>query len=184
MSATKVITGKVRFSFANVFEPKAGEDGGKEKYSLCIIIPKSDKATIKKIKAAVAAAAEAGAGKFKGGKIPKNFKQPLRDGDVDREDDENFADSFFLNASSLHKPQVVDKALNEIMNKEDFYSGAFGRISINFYVFNTGTNQGVAAGLENVQKTSDGPRLGGGGATAEQDFGDLEDFEDDEDDLY
>ena len=90
---TKVVTGvNTRWSYANVWEPKAGQDGGKEKYSVSLIIPKSDTVTIQKIKAAIQAAYEEGAGKLKGnGKsVPAlaAIKTPLRDGDIERPDDE------------------------------------------------------------------------------------------------
>ena len=86
---TKVITGKVRFSYAHVFEP-ASINGGDEKYSVSILIDKNDTKTISDINKAVEAAKQAGIAKF-GGKIPQNLKLPLRDGDTEREDDENYA---------------------------------------------------------------------------------------------
>lgn len=180
---TKVVTGKVRFSFPVLFAPKAAEEGDKEKYSICLIIPKSDKATIKKIRKAIDNAAEAGAGKFKGGKIPKNLKTPLRDGDTERPDQPEFENSFFLNASSIQKPGVVDKDLEPILDKEEVYAGSYGRASIHFYAFNVGKNQGIAAGLSGIQKLTDGERLGGGGFDVD-DFDDGFEFEDDDDDLY
>lgn len=169
---TKVITGKVRFSYANVFEPRS-IDGGKEKYSVAILISKKDNATLKKVEEAVKAAAELGKAKF-GGKIPANLKTPLRDGDEERPDDENYEGMMFMNASSDRKPGIVDDNLNAIMDREDFYSGCYGRAAVNFYAFNTSGNRGVACGLNNLQKLADGDRLAGG-ATAEQDFGDDED---------
>lgn len=102
-SSTKVITGKVRFSYVHIFQPHAIEEGQEPKYSMSIIIPKSDKETLKKIKAAVEAAKQAGASKW-GGKIPKNLKTPLRDGDEERPDQEEYAGAYFLNASSKTRP--------------------------------------------------------------------------------
>lgn len=173
---TKVITGKgVRFSYAHVFEPSAIEEGQEKKYSVSIIIPKKDKKTIAKIQAAIKAAAEEGKAKF-GGKVPKNYKQPLRDGDEERPDDEAYADSYFINANSTRKPQLVDEDLDPILDKEEFYSGCYGRASVNFYAFNVSGNKGVACGLNNIQKLEDGERLGGSVSTAEDDFGDDEDL--------
>ena len=34
--ATKVVTGKVRFSYAHVFQPQASQDGGTPKYSVSL----------------------------------------------------------------------------------------------------------------------------------------------------
>ena len=174
---TKVITGKVRFSYANVFVPTSVSENDEKKYNCSILIPKSDKATIDKIKKAIAAALEAGVTKF-GGKIPKNYKNPLRDGDIDREDDEAYADHYFINASSKRQPGVVDSSLDPILDSSEFYSGCYGRASINFYAFNSSGNKGIAAGLNNLQKLQDGERLGAAAASAEEDFG--EGFEDDD----
>ena len=135
---TKVVTGKVRFSYVAVFQPKAMDEKSEPKYSVSIIIPKNDKATLERINKAIEAAKVAGKAKLadKAGKIPANIKVPLRDGDTDRPDDEAYADAFFINASSNRKPGVVDAQLNEIIAPEDFYSGCYGRASINFYAFN------------------------------------------------
>ena len=105
---TQVITGEVRFSYAHVWEPSS-INGGDEKYSVSIIIPKSDTKTIKAINNAIEAAKQEGIAKF-GGKIPANLKLPLRDGDTDREDDENYANSYFVNANCKTAPGIVDKS--------------------------------------------------------------------------
>lgn len=174
MSSTKVITGKVRFSYAHVFEPQAIEEGQEKKYSVSILIPKEDKVTLKKIDDAIKTASEEGKAKL-GGKIPKTLKIPLRDGDVEREDDENYAGMMFVNANSSRKPGVVDENLDPIMEKEDFYSGCFGRASVNFYAFNVSGNKGIACGLNNLQKLADGERLSGG-PSAEEDFSETDDL--------
>lgn len=177
MSKTKVITGKnMRFSYAHVFEPSAIVEGADPKYSVSIIIPKSDKATIKKIKEAIAVALEDGKEKKFGGKIPKIYKNPLRDGDEEREDDENYANSYFVNANSARKPGLVDADVNPILDREDFYSGCYGRASLNFYAFSVSGNKGVACGLNNLQKLEEGERLGGSAASAESDFGEGDDL--------
>ena len=161
VSPTKVVTGVVRLSYANVWEPKS-INGGAEKFSVSLIIPKSDKKTIAAINAAVDAAIEEGRGKF-GGKIPNRaaLKLPLRDGDIDRPDDEAYADSYFINANSNSAPEIVDKALNPIMSRSEVYSGVYARVSVNFYAFNSNGNRGIACGLGNIQKMEDGEPLGG-----------------------
>lgn len=158
---TKVITGVVRLSYANVWEPKS-INGGTEKFSVSMIIPKSDTKTINAINAAVDAAIEEGRGKF-GGKIPNRaaLKLPLRDGDVDRPDDEAYKNSYFVNANSNSAPEIVDKALNPIMSRSEVYSGVYARVSVNFYAFNSNGNRGIACGLGNIQKVRDGEPLGG-----------------------
>ena len=174
VNPTKVITGKnTRFSYLVVNEPKA-INGGTPKYSVSLIIPKSDTVTIEKVKAAIKAAYEEGQGKLKGnGKsVPalKVLKTPLRDGDEERPDDPTYADSYFINANSPTKPGVVDAACNEIIDPSAFYSGCYGRASISFFAYNTNGNRGIAVALNHVQKLKDGERLGGK-SSAEEDFG-------------
>lgn len=168
---TKVVIGKVRFSYAQVFEPKAMEEGGKAKYSVSILIPKKDKVTVAKVQKAIAAAAEAGLSSKFMGKMPKEF-DTLKDGD-DKED-EVYAGHFYLSAKSDNKPQVVDADLNHIIDADEFYSGCYGRASVNFYAYNFNGKKGIACGLNNLQKLEDGEPLGGGRSSAESDFGDDE----------
>lgn len=165
--STKVITENVRFSYANVWEPKS-INGGDEKYSVSLIIPKSDKTTIKRINAAIEEAKKEGMSKL-GGKIPSNLKIPMRDGDVDRPDDEAYADSYFINANSNTKPGIVDRNVQPILDQSEFYSGCYGRASIIFYAYNANGNKGIACGLQNLQKLEDGEPLGGR-SRAEDDF--------------
>ena len=157
---TKDVTGVVRLSYANVWEPKS-INGGTEKYSVSLIIPKSDTKTIAAINAAVDAAIEEGKGKF-GGKIPNKaaLKLPLRDGDIDRPDDEAYANSYFVNANSTTAPQIVNRQLEPILDRSEVYSGVYARVSINFYAFNSNGNKGIACGLGNIQKIRDGEPLG------------------------
>lgn len=177
-NSTKVITGKVRFCYVNVFEPTAMNEGDTPKYNICILIPKDDVKTIEKINKAIEAAKQAGKAKLadKNGKIPSNLKLPLRDGDDERSDDPVFEGMYFINANSQRKPSIVDKELNPIMNKEEFYSGCYGRASINFYAFNV-SSKGIAAGLNNLQKLEDGEMLAGG-STVEEDFGGENEWDD------
>ena len=179
MEPTKIVTGKVRFCYANVFEPTAMNDGDTPKYNVCILIPKSDEKTVNAIKKAIEAAKQAGKAKIadKNGKIPSTLKTPLRDGDEERGDDPTFEDMFFINANTTRKPTIVDKDLNPIMSKEEFYSGCYGRASINFYAYNV-SSKGIAAGLNNLQKLEDGEMLAGG-SSAEEDFGGENNWDDD-----
>jgi len=176
-TGTKVTTGKVRLSYAHLFEAHSMNDGQEPKYSVSVIIPKSDKETLQAIKDAVNEAKEQGKGKF-GGKIPGNLKTPLRDGDEERPDDEAYANSYFLNASSKMKPGIVDRSAHPILDASEVYSGCYGRLTLNFYPFSASGNKGIAAGLGNVQKLEDGEPLGGF-TRAEDDFDSLEDAEDD-----
>lgn len=180
VNSTKVVTGKVRFCYVNVFEPTAMNEDDTPKYNICVLIPKSDTATIDKIKKAVEAAKEAGKAKLadKNGRIPANLKLPLRDGDEERPDDPAFEGHYFINANSMRQPSIVDRSLNPIMSRDEFYSGCYGRASINFYAFNV-SSKGIATGLNNLQKLEDGEMLAGG-STAEEDFGGDNAFQDDD----
>ena len=169
-SATKVVI-PCRISFANIWNPKS-INGSDEKYSLSAIIPKSDKATLAKIHKAIEAAEEAGKGKWNG-KIPANLKTPLRDGDIDRPDDEAYANAMFLNANSKDAPQIVDRKVQPIIDAMECGSGDYCNVSINFYGYNANGNRGIAAGLGNIQLIKRGDRLAGK-ASANSDFAEIE----------
>lgn len=178
INPTKVITGvNTRWSYVNAWEPKS-INGGAPKYSVSLIIPKSDTKTIEKIQAAIQAAYDEGQGKLKGnGKsVPalSVLKTPLRDGDAERPDDEAYADSYFINANSGTAPGIVDEDRQPILDRSEVYSGVYGRASINFYAFNSNGNKGIACGLNNLQKIKDGEPLGGK-SRAEDDFDTEED---------
>ena len=178
---TKVITGvNTRWSYVNAWEPKS-INGGAPKYSVSLIIPKSDTKTLEKIRTAIQAAYEEGQSKLKGNgrSVPalSALKTPLRDGDAERPDDEAYANSYFVNANSGTAPGIVDADRNPILERSEVYSGVYGRASINFYAFNSNGNKGIACGLNNLQKIRDGEPLGGK-SRAEDDFAeaDEEDF--------
>ena len=166
MNPTKVIV-PCRFSYLHCWEPDS-VNGGDPKYSVSAIIPKSDTKTINAIKAAVEQAKKDSISKW-GGKIPTNLKLPLRDGDIDRPDDEAYANSYFFNANSRQAPQVVDSHVQPILDQNEVYSGCYGKISVTFYGYNSNGNRGIAAGLGNIQKLRDGESLGGR-TTAAEDF--------------
>ena len=180
INPTKVITGvKTRWSYANVWQAKS-INGGAPKFSVSLIIPKSDTKTLTAVKNAIQAAYDEGQSKLKGNSksVPAltAIKTPLRDGDAERSDDEAYKDCYFINANSATAPGIVDAARNPIIEHSEVYSGVYGRASINFYAFNSNGNKGIACGLNNLQKISDGEPLGGK-TRAEDDFADEdEDF--------
>jgi hypothetical protein len=176
--STKVVTGKVRFSFVNVFEPRAFGDGQTPKYSVMLLIPKSDVGTIERCKRAIDAAAQKGLSTKFGGKLPPILKTTLKDADKDMDQDgvvfkdkwDYTAGHYIINVSSKNAPQIVDAECNPIINPNEFYSGCYGRASINFYAYNNNGNKGISAGLNNLQKLEDGESLGSF-STPEEDFG-------------
>lgn len=168
----KVVTGKVRLSYVHIFEKATFGDGKDGKYSVSVLVPKTDTATLDKLKKAINAAAAEGKTKKWGGKMPRNFHSPLRDGDEERPDDEAYKGMMFFNASSNRRPGVVDADLQAIMDPEQVYSGCWGRVAVNMYPYAVNGNNGVSAGLNNVQKLEDGERLGGSVEDPEDDFND------------
>lgn len=160
---TKFVTGKVRFSYAHVFQP-AETPNGAMKYSVSVLIPKSDKETVDRFNKAFADTKQANA-TFWGPTIPKTLKGGLRDGDEEKSD-EVYAGHYFFNANSNEKPGIVDADLNPIIDQSEFYSGCYGRASITMYPYDTSGSKGIAFGLNNVQKLEDGDKLGGGSSAA------------------
>ena len=180
---TKVITGLVRFSYVNIFKSRAFTDGQDAKFSICLLIKKSDTKTLDAVQDAIDAAIEDGIASKWGGKTPKNLHLPLRDGDAERADEApEYEGMMFLNANSTSKPGIVDEDCNDILDPDEVYSGCWGRASINFFAYDNHGNRGIGVGLNNVQKLKDDERLGGARVSAESDFGDgvkaadLEDF--------
>ena len=142
------------------------------------MVPKNDKVTVEKIKAAIQAAYTQGESKLRGsGKtVPplSAIKTPLRDGDLERPDDETYKNSYFVNANSTTAPGIVDADRQQIIDRSEVYSGVYGRASISFYAFNSNGNRGIACSLNNLQKIKDGKPLGGK-ARAEDDFAETDD---------
>ncbi|MBC1272660.1 DUF2815 family protein [Listeria booriae] len=187
-TGSKVTTNKVRLGYVHLFEPHAHEEGQEKKYGLVVLIPKDDTETIDLIKEAQKLAAEEGKAKFNG-KVLKNLKTTLRDGDtddsIDLEKNPEYEDHFFLNATNKMKPHIVstmrdeDGKFIEITEESEMYSGCYGRVSLQFFAYNTAGNKGITCSLQNVQKVADGERLSGGIGKAEDDFDDDYDEEDD-----
>ena len=164
ISKTKVITGvNTRLSYFHGWEATS-INNGPERYSVSVLIPKSDTQTVKAINEAIDAAIEEGVAKF-GGKKPNKaaIKLPLRDGDTERDDEayKAYKGHYFNNANSTTPPQLVDKQVKTSLDRNEVYSGCYARVSLNFYAFNSNGNKGVACGLGNIQKIRDGESLGG-----------------------
>lgn len=173
INTTKVITGPdTRFSYLHVWEPVAAVAGGTPKFSASLLIPKSDRKTVEMIKAAIRFAYEAGESKLRGanGKVVplEGLKQPLRDGDIER-DDEAYKGHWFLNANSTTQPGIVDENCAKLLERGALYSGCYGRASITFYAYNNNGSRGIACGLNHLQLLRSGEPLGGR-ASAESDF--------------
>lgn len=174
---TFVVTGNVRLSYAHLFTPYASTNGGDPKYSVTVLLPKSDYSTKQRIDAAIQAAVQAGTSTKWNGQRPPQISLPIHDGDGTRPSDgmpfgEECKGNWVFTASSKNAPQIVDMNLNPIINQSEVYSGMFARVSINFFAYNNNGKKGIGCGLGNVQKTSDGEPLGGR-TNAQDDFNDM-----------
>ena len=170
---TKVLTGEVRLSYVNLIVPRAQQPGQKERYSVTLLIPKTDTATKADIDASILAAYNDGVSKKWNGAhpTPKNI---IHDGDGLRPSGIPFGDEckgcWVIEARSYNKPQVVGiDNINCELAPQDIYSGMYARVTLNFFPFDTAGSKGVGCGLGNVLKTRDGEPLGGG-ASAASDF--------------
>lgn len=168
---SKVIIKKARLSYAHLFEAVAINGEGEPKYSVSILIDKKDTATVEAVKTAIKEALAEGKDKLKG--KTAGVKIPLRDGDTERPEDPAYAGMYFINANSKRKPEVLDQAKRKTEDEEVVYSGCYAHVSVNFYAFDASGNKGIAAGLGNVMKYKDGEKFTSG-ASAEEDFADIE----------
>lgn len=171
--ATKVVTGKVRFSYANIFEAKAPQGGGDPKYSVTLLIPKSDTATLDKIKDAMAEARENFCKRNGANALPAKPNHTLHDGDGVRDSGDPYGpeckDCYVITVSSKNKPVIVDAFRNEITDPGEVYSGCYGRAAINFYGYNQNGKKGISAGLLSIQKLHDGDPFGTVGSASDFD---------------
>ncbi len=166
MTETAVTTGRARLSYEHLFKPYAHQQGQEEKFSVTILVPKSDVATKSRIDAAIAAATQAGISKCWNGAKPPIVAIPVYDGDgVRPTSGEPFGEEckgcWVFTASSKQAPQVVDLQLNPIINPSEVYSGCYARVSVNFFPYNSNGKRGIGCGLNAVQKLDDGEPLGG-----------------------
>ena len=167
LGKNQVVTGECRLSFVNVFEPKAMKEGDTPKYSVTIIVPKSDTRTIEAIKAAIQAAAEMGAQKHFGGRVPTNVNHTFKDGDtatndmgdLQKEKYPEYANSYYMRLSTKFAPKVLDANRNEILDPTEIYSGCYGKVSLTCFAYSGDGKRGVSACLNNVMKTRDGEPL-------------------------
>ena len=177
VNETKVVFGPCRLSFTHVFNKYSPNGEGDGKYMTNVLIPKSEKKTIKALEQAIEAAKKAGVVSKWGGKEPKKLDMPLRDGE-DKEDDV-YQDHFYINAKCNTRPGVVDKNKNPVVDEEEMYSGVWAFVSVTFYAYDVSGNRGVACGLNNLMKFKDDDHLGGR-VSADSDFADIDDVDDED----
>lgn len=175
MNATTVTTGEARLSYTNLFTPVARQQGAEAKYSVTVLVPKSDMATKAAIDSAIAASIDQGVSKCWSGVRPPQPAICVHDGDGARPSDgQPFGveckGCWVFTASSKNAPFVVDLNVQPILQQTEVYSGMYGRVSINFFPYNNSGKKGIGCGLNGVQKTRDGEPLASH-VTAEDAFG-------------
>lgn len=179
-ASTKVVTGRVRLSYVHIWEPYSipNQDA---KYSVVLLIPKTDRATIKKLRDAQQAALEAGRERAFGGRIPTTWKDTIHDGDEEADLDRNpeYAGHLYMSVGSQTKPGVVDKDVNPVLDQTAVYSGCYARVSLKAFPYSQSGNKGVSFGLNHVQLLDDGEALDGRSKAAD----DFDRMDDDEDSL-
>lgn len=161
---TQVVTGECRLSFVNLVEPVAMKEGDTPKYSVVAIIPKTDTKTINACKAAIQKAAELGAQKHFGGRVPTNVNSTFKDGDTEtndmgdlqKEKYPEYANSYYIRLSTKFAPKILDANRQEIIDPTEIYSGMYGRVSMTFFAYSGDGKRGISAVLNNVMKTRDG----------------------------
>lgn len=177
-NVTSVTTGEVRLSYVHLFKPYAAMQGQEEKYSVTVLVPKTDTATMGRINAAIEAAKQRGISDKWSGQCPPIVPTPVYDGDGVRPSDGMAYGPeckghwvFTASAKVDYPPEVVDKMGNPIINQSEVYSGMYGKVNVSFYPYSFGGKKGIGCGLGPVMKTRDGESLGGGAPTAAQAFG-------------
>ena len=169
----KVVTGKVRFSFVHVFEPDVPQDGNESeaRYSVTLLISKSDTATLGKIKAAMAEAREIFVQRNGASSLPAKPNHTLKDGDGTKDNGDEYGPEckgcYVIRVKSKQKPVIVDSFLNEITDPAEVYSGCYGRASIKFFGYNTKGSKGISATLLSIQKLHDGEPFGTVGSASD-----------------
>lgn len=174
---TNVTTGEVRLSYAHLFKPYSSIEGQEPKYSVTVLLPKTDTATKGRIDAAIEAAKQKGSNGCYNGVVPPVVPTPIWDGDGVKQDGTPFPQEckghwvFSARSSADYPPEVVDAMGNPIINHSEVYSGCYARVNVEFFPYNFNGKKGVGCSLGPVQKLRDGEALGGAAPSAAQAFG-------------
>ena len=175
---TTVVQG--RLSYAHLAKPHAPNEQAEPKYSVSVLIPKTDPA-IPAIQAAIQAALQDGVnrGIWSSMPDPSAFRYPpLRDGDAPTDSGESrgqeYAGHHFISAKNKKPVFLRDQQNAEIpvmLADRELYSGCYANVALEFYAYSNSGNKGVTASLLGVQKVKDGEPLGEAGPSAEDLFG-------------
>ena len=176
----------VRFSYCNLFEakPPINNPTGEPKYSLTVLVPKTNTAAKAAIDQAINQAIELGVGTKWNGVRPPMPSLPIHDGDGVRPSDgqpygEECKGCWVMNATSKRKPGIVNRRVQPILDPAEIYSGMWAIVDLNFGAYEYNGNRGISCYLNNVQKVRDDEALGGSAARPESVFAAVEDDDDD-----
>lgn len=176
---SKVVTGKVRFSYVSLMMPKM-DLNGKEKYSVTALLPKSDIQSKQAIDAAIQQAIADGTNGIWKGLVPPQIPTPIHDGDGVKQDGTPYGPeckghwvfTASTNANPQYpKPEIVDATGQPILQATEVYSGMYGRLSVTFAPYFSAGKKGIGCYLNHAQKLEDGEPLAGTKASASEDFG-------------
>lgn len=159
--STSIKISNCRFSYMNVFKPRAYSADDKPKFSVVLLIPKENKKTVAKIKKAISDEIANGVENYWNHKKPSGLWNPLQDGDEKADEHPEYEGMYYINAKSDNKPVLVDMEGNDILDQTELYSGCWGNASVSFFPFNNKL-KGVAVGLNGITKTKDDTPFGGG----------------------
>lgn len=190
MKARKVVTGKVRCSYVSVFKARLNPNNDEMEYGMEMMIPKSDKATVDKIKRAMKASESYKFPKGRPNPKVKEWYNPLIDADEEiiMVGDEEVAltkkrpetkGCYLLRIKNKEAVPVVDAQKDPIMVESEFVSGDYARVSINAHPFDVGKNAGITFYMNAVQVVGKGEPLGGG-VDVDSEFDEWEDDEQNE----
>lgn len=181
-----VTTGIGTLSFPRVFSSTAGKnDKGETVYDVQFLIPKTQRDDVRELLRAIQKV-----GKAKWGDNWRKVRQPLRDGDKEREelteDGSTKGDKYperlgcyFINARSTKPVGVYDRTRVPIVETGDIYAGCKAKIAVTFYPYSQSGNHGIGCGLNGVQKVADGESIGGGGKPSVESMFDMIDEDED-----
>ena len=153
-----------RLDFVHVFEPWAFRENERPKYSVTLIISKNDTDTIRKVHNALAQAYEKGKSTLQNAEM-KDIRSPLRDGDAERPNNPVYRNCWFINATNngiFSVPQVCDRDKNFITDRNQLYSGVWGRVHVSFKAYSSGdspSQKGIGCYFNAIQKTKDDARI-------------------------
>ena len=166
--ANPITIENVRFSYCNLFQPKPprNQPNADPKFSVTVLVPKSNTAAKALIDQAINQAIADGISNVWGGKQPAQLDICVHDGDgVRPSDGEPYGAEckgmwvFTAGCKAERPPFVVDGNVQPIIDPTQVYSGAWGNISVGFFPYNN-TKKGIGCGLNGVQKVRDDTPLG------------------------